>query len=561
MAATGLTSVLMVAIPLIQRDLIDNVLIPARVDLLLPTVGLLALFWLVMSMTEVAASTLRSYLDERFLLQLRRELFTHCERLAIPFWHREHQGRIMALFMNDVPALVTFVGSGFVAGVGQMVSVVVSAAVMVHLSWQLALVAVSVPPLVGVVASLVSRPLRGRARRLQDKAEELTIGLHESMAGLREIVAFQQEGPQRRWLTAILRELLRQRMSLVFIGSAIGAGQNIYSLAVTLVLYGLGGYLVIQGETTVGTLVAFHAVHGLAYVPAKALIASGIRAQSVAASAERLYEVLDTRPEVQDRPDSREPVDVRGRVEFQNVSFEYVPGKLVLQDVSFETEPGSVVALVGPSGAGKTTLASLIARFYAPTHGRVLLDGKDLSELTLRGVRSHLGIVFQDPFLFATTVRENIAFGMNSATDDQIEAAARAACAWEFIQGLPQGLATLIGQRGVQLSEGQRQRLAIARALLRDPRILIMDEPTSALDARTEALLEEALGNLMQGRTTFVIAHRLATVRRADQILVLDGGRIVESGTHKTLMDGYGLYRELCDLQFGESPGLVAQNA
>jgi ABC-type multidrug transport system fused ATPase/permease subunit len=232
------------------------------------------------------------------------------------------------------------------------------------------------------------------------------------------------------------------------------------------------------------------------------------------------------------------------------VSFGYTPDRPVLKEISCAARPGEMVALVGPSGAGKTTLVGLIARFYDPDQGRVLLDGTDLRVLTTQSVRRHIGIVFQDPFLFAASVRENIAFGREGASESEIVAAARAANAWEFIERLPAGLATHVGQRGVHLSEGQKQRLAIARALLRDPRVLILDEPTSALDARSEHLLQEALETLMHGRTTFVIAHRLATVRRAERILVLDNGQVLEEGTHEELLERDGLYRELYALQF-----------
>jgi ABC-type multidrug transport system fused ATPase/permease subunit len=266
-----------------------------------------------------------------------------------------------------------------------------------------------------------------------------------------------------------------------------------------------------------------------------------------------VYALLDEQPSVRERPGARSPTAVEGAVVFDHVSFAYAPGRPVLHDVSLAVAPGQVVALVGPSGAGKSTLVSLLARFYDPTAGRVLLDGQDLRELSLGGLRAQIGMVFQDTFLFATTIRENIAFGRPSADEAAIIAAARAANAWEFVEQLPLGLETPVGERGVQLSEGQKQRLAIARALLRDPRILVLDEPTSALDARSERLLQSALDNLMRGRTTFVIAHRLATAQRADQILVLERGAIVERGTHAELLARRGVYRELFDLQFGLS--------
>jgi ABC-type multidrug transport system fused ATPase/permease subunit len=259
---------------------------------------------------------------------------------------------------------------------------------------------------------------------------------------------------------------------------------------------------------------------------------------------------LREQPQVSEGPHPLPVHKVRGQVAFENVSFAYRQGDPVLQRVSFVAEPGEMIALVGPSGAGKSTLVSLVARFYDPTHGRVLVDGIDVRHLSLAGLRDNIGMVFQDTFLFAGTVRENIAFGRSDASEADILSAARAAHAWEFITRMPDGLDAQVGERGVHLSEGQRQRLAIARALLRDPRILILDEPTSALDARSERLLQAALENLMRDRTTFVIAHRLGTVMRANRILVLESGRILEQGTHAELLLNGGLYRELHDLQF-----------
>jgi ABC-type multidrug transport system fused ATPase/permease subunit len=274
-----------------------------------------------------------------------------------------------------------------------------------------------------------------------------------------------------------------------------------------------------------------------------------VSGQRVLASADRIREFLDVRPRLEERTNALELHECSGEIVFEDVTFGYVQDRPVLRDVSFSVRPGDVVALVGPSGAGKTTLVGLIARFYDPQRGRVLLDGVDLRDLATESIRRNIGIVFQDPFLFAASIRENIAFGREGASEPEIVAAARAANAWEFIERLPAGLATHVGQRGVQLSEGQKQRLAIARALLRDPTILILDEPTSALDARSEHLLQEALKNLMRGRTSFVIAHRLATVRRADRILVLDEGRVIEQGTHEELLARQGLYQELYALQ------------
>jgi ABC-type multidrug transport system fused ATPase/permease subunit len=320
---------------------------------------------------------------------------------------------------------------------------------------------------------------------------------------------------------------------------------------VLLTMLGVGGYLVITGQTTIGTLFAMQQLFGMVYQPATALMGMTVSAQQTVASADRLYALLDLKPLVEELPGAIDPGELPGEVKFENVSFAYQADRQALNDVSFTAMPGQVIALVGPSGAGKSTLVGLIARFYDPIVGRIFVDRHNIREFPLDALRRQIGLVFQDPFLFATTIRENIAFGREGATEAEIVQAARDAHAWEFIEQLPLGLDTLVGQRATRLSEGQKQRLAIARALLRDPRILILDEPTSSLDARSEHLVQRALDNLMRGRTTFVIAHRLATIRRADRILVLDGGRIVQQGTHPELLTQPGLYQELFELQFG----------
>lgn len=549
--------VLAVAIPLLQKELIDNVVLSGRLELLPQTAIRYVGVWLASTGVLLAGSLLRAYLGEQVTLRLRQRLFTHCAALSVAFAHREHSGRTLSLFVNDIPALSGLFSTTVLGGLGSLIAVVVAGLVMVSLNPHLAIAALVGPPVVAIVAMIVTRPLRPAARRAQEKAAELNERLQENLAGLREVVAFGREGLQGRRFDVTLRELLGLRMRVTTIETTIGMGASVFSLAITLTILIYGAYLVIASRTTLGTVIAMQSLFGLVFQPARQLVGLLTSAQKALGSADRIYDFIDELPDVGDKVGAIAPRDVAGAVAFEGVSFAYRPEQPVLRNVSFTACPGELIALVGPSGAGKSTLASLIARFYDPSAGRVLLDGTDLRDLTVAGLRRHIGVVFQDTFLFAGTIRENIAFGREGAGEDDVVAAARAAHAWEFIERLPDGLETLVGERGVQLSEGQRQRLAIARALLRDPRILILDEPTSALDARSERLLQTALDNLMRGRTTFVIAHRLATVLRADRILVLDGGRIVETGTHATLLQCRGLYREFYELQFGRSEALA----
>ena len=550
------------SMPLVQKNLIDNVFLAHRLDLLAGTVATYGLLWIAAMVLGIARSTLQTYLNERITLGLRQRLLAHCSALSLGYWHREHNGRTITLFQSDVARLASLFTLTVVGGLAGIIGTVLGAVMMFRLSWQLAIVAAIGPPLITGLAAVVTRPLRPASRRVQEKVSEINERLQENLAGIREIIAFGRERTQGEQFTATLQDLLRLRMRLTAMDSGLQIGDGLFSLLVSVIILGYGGFLFIQGAITLGSVIAIQAIFTQTFQTAKSMFGVVKEAQMALASADRVYDFLDEVPQVGDRPDAQEVPEIHGEVTFDNVSFAYEPNRPVLQDVSFTTFPGELVALVGESGAGKSTLASLIARFYDPLAGRISLDGYDLRNLKLASLRRHIGIVFQDTFLFATTVRENLAFGCEGASEEQIIAAARAAHAWEFIQDLPNGLDSRVGQRGAQLSEGQKQRLAIARALLRNPRILILDEPTSALDARSESLVQLALANLIRGRTTFVIAHRLATILRADRILVVDRGRIVQQGSHAELLLQPGIYRQLYELQFaGAQPSIDPQLA
>ncbi|MGH2458631.1 MAG: ABC transporter ATP-binding protein, partial [Chloroflexota bacterium] len=555
-ALTTVLPFVLIGMPLVEKQLIDSVFLQHRADRLLGIVLTYAGLYLLSLAIGIGRSTLQTYLGERITMDLRLRLLSHSGELSLAYWHREHHGRTMALFQSDVSRVASIFNSAVIGGLAGVIGAVAGAVVMFSLNWQLAIVTALAPPLAGGLAVVLTRPLRPMSRKVQDKAAELSERLQENLAGIREVLAFGREESQGRQFATTLQQLLGLRMRLTYMDAAFQTGQSVFSLMVFLAILGYGGYLVLAGLTTLGTLIAMESLFNQTFMTAKQLFGLVRDLQVSMASIDRVYAFLDEKPQVQERPGARTPIEVAGAVTYDGVTFGYRPDRPVLQDVSFTVDPGGVIALVGPSGAGKSTMVSLLSRFYDPTAGHVLLDGTDVRDLTLAGLRRRIAIVFQDTFLFATTIRENIAFGREGATEEQIVEAARIANAWEFIERFPEQLDTLVGQRGVQLSEGQRQRLAIARALLRDPRILILDEPTSALDARSEHLLQSALQNLMRGRTTFVIAHRLATVRRADQILVLDAGRIVERGTHAELLGKAGLYRELYELQYAGATSL-----
>jgi ABC-type multidrug transport system fused ATPase/permease subunit len=539
------------AMPVLEMRLLDEVVIPGRLDALPGLIATYGVLWLGVGVGQNLSAVWRAYLGERTTQLLYQRLFDHCSELSVGFARREHTARTMSLFTNDIPLLSGFLHSTVILGFAAVVSLVGGIVLMLSLNWQLAVATGLAPLLVAGGAWLVTRPLRPAARRAQEKAAELNERLHEYLVGIREIVAFGREGTQRERFAGTLQELLRLRMKVTAINGAVQTGQGFFSLAVTVVILGYGSLLVIQGDTTIGTLVAMRTLFSYVFQPIALVIGSIGGAQQALGAADRLYAVLDQQPDVKDLGTTALSSTTRGALELDGVTYGYLPDQTVLHDVSFTAQPGEMIAIVGPSGAGKTTLVGAIARFFDPDAGRILLDGTDLRAFPLADLRARIGMVFQDTFLFADTIRANVAFGCAVADEDALVGAMRAANAWEIVERLPDGLDTQIGERGVRLSEGQKQRLAIARAILRRPRILILDEPTSALDARSEHLLQSALENLMRGRTTLVIAHRLATVRRADRILVLDRGRIVEAGTHDDLFRRGGLYRELFDLQFG----------
>jgi ABC-type multidrug transport system fused ATPase/permease subunit len=539
------------AMPLIERYLIDDVLLARKMTLLVPALVAYGGLWLLLELLFASMSILNSYLSERLATDLRQRVFDHCQNLSFTYINRDHSSRLMALFSNDVPQVAGFFNGVVVTSLVSLITLLVGVTIVVRINWQFGLAVLIIVPVSGWALLVLSRPLKRASRRSQDKAEKLTQHLQELLSGLREVAAFHQEVAQRNRFSSVLSESLRLSMRLAFLDSAIVAGKGTLSMVINLVTLGIGGYLVLLGQTTVGTVVAMRSLYGVMYGPALNIFRVITASQRALASVDRINEFLRERPQVTERSGALTPERVAGIIAFESVSFSYKPEREVLHGISFVAARGKTIALVGPSGSGKTSITNLIGRFYDPTVGRITLDGIDLRDLCLKTLRDNISMVFQNTFIFDISVRDNIAFGKPDATDAEIIAAARAANAMEFIEQLPDGLNTSAGERGVRFSEGQRQRLSIARALLRDTPILILDEPTSAMDARSERLLQSALENIMRGRTTLVIAHRLTTILRADRILVINGGRIVEQGTHSELIRACGLYRELYEMQFG----------
>lgn len=543
-------SVADLASPQILRRIIDEGVSTGRMEVIWR--GSLAL--VAVAVAGGAATFLQGYLSARashgVAFDMRNAIFERLQRLSFSYHDRASTGQLITRVTSDVDLVRDFAGGGLVQTISAILLLSGGIALLLAMNITLALVALTVIPATIAVLLLFVTRLGPRFRESQKRLGALNAILQESVAGARVVRAFAREEHEIARYRVADEALLEQALSvrrtvanafpLLFGVGALGVG------VVTVV----GGMLVVDGRLTVGELVAFTAYLSLLLQP---LYVIGFGAQTIAragASAERLFEVLDAPIEVTDRADAIALHHLTGHVRFDDVHLRY-PGDTheTLAGITFSVQPGTVVALVGATGSGKTSVVNLVPRFYDVTAGRVCIDDHDVRDLTLSSLRTQVGVVMQDSVLFSGSVRDNIAYGRPDATDTEVEAAARAAQAHAFVSALPQGYATRVGERGIKLSGGQRQRVAIARALLIDPRILIMDDSTSSVDAQTEAALQENLEALMHGRTTFVVAQRLATVRRADLIVVLHEGRVADLGTHEELLASSCVYAEIASSQ------------
>jgi ABC-type multidrug transport system fused ATPase/permease subunit len=551
--------------PLFQREIVDEVIGERDLSRLGILIGALVGVYLVKQVIDSADMYIRHALGERFILDLRVRLYAWLQRLSLGFFERTSTGELMSRVTNDVAVLEEFVTHGSALAAVALLRLLGGAVILFVLDARLAALVMVPVPILAIGLRYFNTRIRPIYRRVRDRLGDINAKLQDNLSGIQVIQAFGQEDRELLRFTAESENYYEARVEGIRYWSVFFPAMRFVASLGTVAVLGAGSVMVVRDELSIGTMIAFLSYITSFYEPINRLTEIDRVFQEAIAAGDRIFELLDETADVEDAPDAVELPPIAGEVVFDDVHFRYVrPGvhaeavargdgealpPQVLHDVDFRMAPGDVVALVGPSGAGKTSIANLLCRFYDPIHGRILVDGYDLRDVTLVSLRRQVAVVLQDTFLFNTTVRDNLLCGKPDATDAEIEAAAEAAYAHEFIQGLPDGYDTEIGERGVRLSGGQKQRLALARAILADPRILILDEATSSVDAEAEYLIQQALDSVLEGRTALVIAHRLSTIRDADKIIALEEGRIVEVGDHHELLDRGGLYSQLYQRQ------------
>ena len=547
---TAFSSGVWLMIPLGLRSLLDSVFEQGdRHQLDLLALGMLVLF-VLQSLLHVGSHYWISWVGERVVTDLRKKVYAHLHLLGLRFYADHRLGELMSRLTNDVGAIRNAATGAISQVLMTGIMTVGSVAAMVVLNWRLSLVVFAAAPVAAIGTRYFGQRIRELSRTVQDRLGDTTAIAEEALSAVRVVKAFAREVFEVNRYGEANEDLFRTSRYRVIMEAVFSACIAFLFMLALVVIFWYGGTEVLAGRLSAGDLVAF-----IFYAMNIARSVMGITRlyaslNSAVGASEHIFELLESRPEIADGEGAFPLADVRGAVAFEDVWFGYQPDRPVIKGVSFETLPGQTIALVGASGAGKTTLMNLIPRFYDATSGVVRVDGVDVRDVQIVSLREQIALVSQDVDLFGTSIGENIRYGRLDATDDEVEQAARDANAHDFIVELPEGYGALVGEKGVKLSGGQRQRVAIARALLRDARILLLDEATSSLDSASEAQVQQALERLMAGRTTFIIAHRLSTVQHADCILVLDQGEIAQRGTHEALFDRDGLYRELCDLQF-----------
>jgi len=538
-------------LPASTKFLIDNVLGKHQLNLLAPLVLAVAGATLVQGVTSFSLTQLLSKAAQRLIAELRQKVQVHVGRLPVTYYDANKTGNLVSRIMTDVEGVRNLIGTGLVEFAGGVMTALFSVVILFRISFLMTMIAIAILVVFGVILQKAFKTIRPIFRERGQINAEVTGRLTESLGGVRVIKGYHAEEREAKVFAAGVQRLLDNVLKSLTAMSLMSLSATVLMGVVGATVMYIGGNQIIAHKITLGDFVTYTAFLAFLIAPMIQVVAIGTQLTEALAGLDRTHEVLSERPEDADPRRVVRLPEITGRVEFDNVTFAYESGKDVLHEVSFDANPGTVTALVGSSGSGKSTMIGLVSAFHIPNQGMVRVDGVDLSTVRLDSYRTQLGVVLQDTFLFDGTIRENVAFARPDATEAEIMNACRIARVDEFAEGFEKGYDTIVGERGVKLSGGQRQRVSIARAILADPRILILDEATSSLDSESEALIQEGLRYLMQGRTTFVIAHRLSTIRRADQILVVEQGRILERGTHESLYQASGRYYDLYTKQHG----------
>ena len=528
----------------VQRDQ------PKMTNMILILLGLVIL----QGLCSMGHSYLTAWISQRIIADFRRHLFRHLHTLSVSFFARRRTGELLSRLMNDVTVIQSIVTETPIDGAKQLVTFVGGITFLLIMNWQLCLLILVLLPLLVLVAKFFGRKLKSLSTSIQDHTAAMSTLIEEVISGIRVVKSFVQTQREETRFAVQVEQTLAFTMQKAGVMAVFIPVISLLTFSAAAAVLWYGGRQVIDGSVSPGDLFAFVLFAGILIGPFSSAARVFAQIREAQGATQRVFEILDTQPEVSDSPTATTLPAVSGHIRADHIGFAYDPRQPVLMDVSFEAKPGELIAIVGPTGSGKTTVMNLLHRFYDPTEGVITIDGRDLRHVTMDSWYRQIALVPQETILFGGTILDNIRYGNEKATQEEVVAASRAAHAHDFIMSFPDQYQTIVGEKGINVSGGQRQRIAIARAIVKNPRILLLDEATSALDGESERLVQEALEELMKGRTTFVIAHRLTTIQRADRILVLNKGRLVETGTHAELMDQKGLYQYLYTLRLIELP-------